>query len=94
MDFNKIKDKFRNLDFNTFLASAISTMGAISTEDIAQILYVLCAVAAQIFAMRLSARREQIVREKMKEEVELQKEQRLMAIEQRRSLTIQNDKQL
>ena len=93
MDLNKWRNYFKNLDLNTFLASVISTMGAITTEDITQILYVLCAIAAQIFAMKLSASREKITRDGMNIENEIKKESLLLAKEERRSLIIKNDEQ-
>jgi len=85
MEFLKnLREKLSNMDTNTFLASLVSTIGALSTSDITQIIYVISAITAQIFAMYLSYKKENILRNQLLEDIELKKEER-------RSLSLKND---
>ena len=67
--FLKLKEKLSNMDANSALATLISTVGAMSTTDMIQIVYVCAAVSAQIFSMRLSYKKDLIIRDGMKEDL-------------------------
>jgi len=64
----KIKEKLTSLDVNSFMASIVSTVGAMNTSSVTQLVYLAAAVTAQLYSMSNVSRKEKLVREDMRED--------------------------
>lgn len=58
--FDKIKKAFENFDLNTFVASLVATIGAISTDTWLAVVYTLVAVTAQIYTLVLASSKQKM----------------------------------
>lgn len=73
MDLEKLKQHIANFDINTFLASCISTIGALTTENLVQLLYVAVAITAQMWTLFLAKRRSNVKIQIDEQDLELKK---------------------